>query len=65
MEGILKKYRKNRIKQSGIIVVPSLSIGQETVDILDVREDNIEIIPYIGFVPGKGDRRILHQLSIS
>jgi hypothetical protein len=65
LEWIVKKHIKNRIRQSWVIIVPSLIVGQETVDILSVREDNIEIIPYVWFEPIIGDRKILNQLSIS
>jgi hypothetical protein len=47
------------------IIVPSLSIWQETVEIHHTREESIEIIPYITLTPGKWDRHTLAQLSIS
>ncbi len=47
------------------IIVPSLSTGQETVEIQHISEDAIEIIPYITLTPGKWDRHTLTQLSIS
>ncbi len=65
LASLRKKYTKSLIKKSGIIIVPSLIIGQEAVDIMGIREDDIEIIPYIGLVPWTWDRRILHQLSLS
>ena len=65
IQEIVKKYTKKQLKKSGKIIVPSLVIWQETVDIIEIREDNIEILPYISFSLLTGDRRILHQLSIS
>lgn len=65
LEEFFKKHKKNSIKQSGTIIVPALSIWQETVDILGVREENIEILPYISIAPTISDRKILHQLTIS
>ncbi len=47
------------------IIVPSLSIGQEAVEITHANESSIEIIPYIALTPGKWDRHTLSQLSIS
>ena len=56
-----KKYNKN----NNTIIVPSLSIGQEAVEITHTREQDIEIIPYLTLSPIKWDRHALNQLSIS
>lgn len=62
---LIRKNTKNHLKKSSKIIVPSLSTGQETVDIAHIREDDIEIIPYISLSPEPGDHLTLSQLSIS
>ncbi|MBC7503942.1 hypothetical protein H7169_03145 [Candidatus Gracilibacteria bacterium] len=60
----LRLKNKNHNKQN-IIIVPSLSVGQEAVEINHVQEKDIEIIPYLTLPLIKGDRHTLSQLSIS
>lgn len=64
-QNIIRKHIKSRIRKANTIIVPSLAIGQEAVDIMHIREDNIEIIPYISLQSAPADRNTLHQLSIS
>ncbi len=63
-EKIIGTYSKHYIQKSKKIVVPALSIGQETVDITHIPEEDIEIIPYIKLNPWKWDHHILPQLWI-
>ena len=65
IERIIQPVAKNRNSTKNTIIVPSLSIGQEAVEITHTRESSIEIIPYITLTPGKWDRHTLSQLSIS
>jgi hypothetical protein len=54
-----------RNNKNNTIIVPSLTVGQEAVEITHIPEAAIEIIPYITMHPGKWDRHTLSQLSIS
>lgn len=63
------KYTKaariqKRIKNAGTIVVPTLSIGQEAVEIHHIDESHIEIIPYINLDRHQCDSHILQTLGI-
>ena len=66
---IQELFRKNiktrTIRKWGRIIVPSLTLWQEAVDILHVRESDINIIPYIALAKEPWDSQILHQLSLS
>jgi len=55
---------KKRNRKNEVIVVPSLGIGQEAVEIYHLKEENIEIIPYISLPQDIWDSHILAQLSI-
>lgn len=63
-EKFIEKYSQYTIQKSKKIIVPTLSIGQETVDITHIQEKDIEIIPYIKLTPWIWDRYILAQLLI-
>lgn len=62
---IFKKHFRWNVRNSWTIIVPSLVVWQEAVDMLHIPENKIEIIPYITMNAGKWDRYILNQLSIS
>ena len=65
VERLICPHANNRNSIKNTIIVPSLSIGQESVEITHTRESIIEIIPYITLTPGKWDRHTLSQLSIT
>lgn len=46
------------------IIVPSLSVGREVVEIHHIWEESIEIIPYLTLTPIPSDRHILSQLTL-
>ncbi len=56
---------KKRNNPNNTIIVASLAIWQEAVEITHISESSIEIIPYITMTPGKWDRHTLSQLSIT
>ena len=65
LDKIIRPITKNRNNTKNTIIVPSLSVGQEAVEISHTNESSIEIIPYITLTPGKWDRHTLSQLSIT
>ena len=65
IQSLFKKFVQDTISKYCTIIVPSLNIWQETVDILHVPEDSIEIIPYYSITKEESSRAILNQLSIS
>lgn len=65
LDKIMRTNTKNRNSKWTLTIVPSLSIWQEAVEITHIREEDIQIIPYITLTPGKWDRHTLAQLSIS
>ena len=64
-QSFFKKFFKSKISKYCTVIVPSLNVGQETVDILHIPEDAIEIIPYYSIQVEESSRAILNQLSIS
>ncbi len=66
--GLIQRYISStqyRHNDNNTIIVPSLNVGQEAVEINHIPEASIEIIPYITIPPGKWDRHTLSQLSIT
>lgn len=61
IQKLLKIHKKNT---SYKIIVPSLSVGQESVSITHTKEENIEIIPYLQIKPVTIHKNILTQFSI-
>ncbi|NRH21007.1 hypothetical protein HOO68_03105 [Candidatus Gracilibacteria bacterium] len=65
IQKILKVQSKNKINKSYKIIVPSLQVGQESVSLIDTKEESIEIIPYLEFQKNTNYTNILSQLSIT
>lgn len=65
VQNIFRKKTRKSTNSSYKILVPSLSIWQESVSISHTKEENIEIIPYITLEPKTIHTNILTQLSIS
>ncbi len=65
LERIFKIQSKNKIGASYKIIVPSLQIGQEAVSLDHIREEKIEIIPYLKFSTEVNHTNILSQFSIT
>lgn len=55
---------KNRIKKSHTIIVPSISIGEELVQLSHISENQIHPIPYIELQNHPSDRHLHVQISL-
>lgn len=65
IDRLLSVHTKNRNRKWNTIIVPSLTIGQQTVELTHMAEEDIEIIPYITLTLIQAARHTLAQLSIS
>jgi hypothetical protein len=55
---------KNRIKKSNAIIVPSVSVGEELLQISHIREDRIHPLSYISLCENPHDRHLHAQISL-